>query len=94
MDRTMENTEFEQMRDKALEQLMKGQSLTGKDGVFAPLLQQFLESALDSEMSSLTKKNVKMIISAMAKGENILKQCLDQSRLALLRIEKAVLSLK
>lgn len=48
----MEKTEFEQMRDKALEQLMKGQSLTGKDGVFAPLLQQFLESALDSEMNA------------------------------------------
>lgn len=52
MDRTMEKTEFEQMRDKALEQLMKGQSLTGKDGVFAPLLQQFLESALESEMNA------------------------------------------
>lgn len=38
------------MRDKALEQLMKGQSLTGKDGVFAPLLQQFSESALEGEM--------------------------------------------
>lgn len=48
----MEKTEFEQMRDKALEQLMKGQSLTGKDGVFAPLLQQFLESALESEMNT------------------------------------------
>ncbi|CAG4997311.1 IS256 family transposase ISSba9 [Dyadobacter sp. CECT 9275] len=48
----MEKTEFEQMRDKALEQLMKGQSLTGKDGVFAPLLQQFLESALESEMNA------------------------------------------
>lgn len=40
------------MRDKALQQLMSGQSLTGKDGVFAPLLQQFLESALEGEMSS------------------------------------------
>ncbi len=48
----MEKTEFEQMRDKALGQLMKGQSLTGKDGVFAPLLQQFLESALESEMNA------------------------------------------
>lgn len=48
----MEKTEFEQMRDKALEQLMKGQSLTGKDGVFAPLLQQFLESALEAEMNT------------------------------------------
>jgi len=52
MDRIMEKTEFEQMRDKALEQLMKGQSLTGKDGAFAPLLQQFLESALEGEMES------------------------------------------
>jgi transposase-like protein len=31
---------------------MSGQSLTGKDGVFAPLLQQFLESALDGEMAA------------------------------------------
>lgn len=52
MDRPMEKTEFEQMRDKALEQLLKGQSLTGKNGVFAPLLQQFLESALEAEMNS------------------------------------------
>lgn len=48
----MAKTEFEQMRDKALEQLMKGHSLTGKDGVFAPLLQQFLKSALESEMNA------------------------------------------
>jgi putative transposase len=51
----MERTEFEQMRDQALEQLLKGQSLTGKDGVFAPLLQQFLESALEAEMNSHLK---------------------------------------
>jgi len=48
----MESEEFKSMRDKALQQLMNGQSLTGKDGVFAPLLQQFLESALEGEMSS------------------------------------------
>ncbi len=48
----MESEEFKSMRDKALQQLMSGQSLTGKDGVFAPLLQQFLESALEGEMSS------------------------------------------
>lgn len=35
----MEKTEFEQMRNKALEQLMKGQLLTDKDRVIAPLLQ-------------------------------------------------------
>jgi len=29
----MESEEFKLMRDKALQQLMSGQSLTGKDGV-------------------------------------------------------------
>lgn len=48
----MESEEFKAMRDKALEQLRNGQSLTGKDGVFAPLLKEFIESALDAEMSS------------------------------------------
>ncbi|MBK5245234.1 MAG: IS256 family transposase [Eubacteriaceae bacterium] len=48
----MESEEFKMMRDKALQQLMSGQSLTGKDGVFAPLLKQFLESALEGEIAS------------------------------------------
>ncbi len=30
------------MRDLALEQLKSGKSLTGKDGVFAPILKEFL----------------------------------------------------
>jgi transposase-like protein len=46
----MTNEEFEAFKTKALEQLKSGQSLTGKDGVFAPLLKSFIESALDSEM--------------------------------------------
>lgn len=50
MDRT--SKEYELMRDKALSQLRSGESLTGKDGAFAPLLKEFLEAALDSEMSS------------------------------------------
>ena len=40
------------MRDKALAQLRSGESLTGKDGAFGPLLKEFLEAALDGEMSS------------------------------------------
>lgn len=46
----MTNEEFEALKVKALEQLKSGQSLTGKDGVFAPLLKSFIESALESEM--------------------------------------------
>src|SRR5690606_7997373 len=48
----MESKEFKEMQAKALEQLRSGQSLTGKDGVFAPLLKQFIEAALEAEMSS------------------------------------------
>ena len=46
----MRAEEFSIMQKKALEQLKAGQSLTGKDGVFAPLLKQFLETALEAEM--------------------------------------------
>lgn len=62
------------MRDKALEQLMKGQSLTGKDGVFAPLLQQFLESALEGEMEShLSKEERNLGNKRNGKGSKRLK---------------------
>ncbi len=46
----MTNEEFEAFKKKALSQLKSGQSLTGKDGVFAPLLKEFIELALESEM--------------------------------------------
>ena len=48
----MESQEFKEMQAKALKQLRSGQSLTGKDGVFAPLLTQFIESALEAELAS------------------------------------------
>lgn len=48
----MTNEEFEAFKAKALEQLKSGQSLTGKGGVFAPLLKEFIESALESEIES------------------------------------------
>jgi len=40
------------MQAKALEQLRNSKPLTGKDGVFAPLLKQFIETAFEAEMSS------------------------------------------
>lgn len=46
----MNQEEFEIFKQKALEQFKSGHSLTGKDGVFAPLLKEFIESALESEM--------------------------------------------
>lgn len=38
------------LQKKALEQLRSGDSLFGKNGAFAPMLQEFLETALESEM--------------------------------------------
>lgn len=47
-----EPLEYEQMKQKALEQLRSGKSLYGKDGAFAPLLKSFLDAALEAEMES------------------------------------------
>lgn len=46
----MTNEEFKAFKAKALAQLKSGKSLTGKGGVFAPLLKEFIEAALESEM--------------------------------------------
>ena len=40
------------MRDLALEQLKSGKSLTGKGGIFEPIIKEFLESALEAEMDT------------------------------------------
>ncbi len=47
-----DSVEYKTLRDKALKQLKEGKSLTGSGGVFAPLLKDFLESALEAEMES------------------------------------------
>lgn len=47
----MENRiDYEALKNKALRQLKSGQPLTGKGGAFAPLLKEFLEAALESEL--------------------------------------------
>lgn len=49
-DKKKETPEYRAMRDLALEQLRSGKSLTGEGGVFAPIIKEFLESALSAEM--------------------------------------------
>lgn len=44
------NEEYEALKKKALEQFKLGEPLLGKNGAFAPLLKEFLESALDAEV--------------------------------------------
>ena len=49
-ERKKESSEYLAMRDLALTQLRSGKSLTGEGGVFAPIVKEFLESALSAEM--------------------------------------------
>ena len=48
----MESEEYKEMKAKALAQLRSGESLTGKNGAFAPLIKEFIETALQAEMES------------------------------------------
>ena len=49
-DKKKESAEYIALRNIALEQLKSGKSLTGEGGVFAPIIKEFLESALAGEM--------------------------------------------
>jgi len=48
----MEKEAQERLEKKALDQLLSGKSLFGKDGAFAPMLKSFIEKALEAEMST------------------------------------------
>jgi transposase-like protein len=50
MDMKKEQLDYEALREKALSQLKRGQSLFGKGGAFAPMLKEFLETALEEEL--------------------------------------------
>jgi transposase-like protein len=43
---------FEDFKNKAVADMKAGKSLVGKDGVFTPLMKEFLEAALEGEMAS------------------------------------------
>ena len=47
----MNTQEQQELEKKALDQLLSGKSLFGKDGAFAPMLKGFIEKALEAEMS-------------------------------------------
>ena len=70
----MENTEQETLEKKALSQFMSGKSLFGKDGAFAPMLKQFIETALEAEMSEhLSKTPKKKSNKRNGKGKKTIK---------------------
>lgn len=50
MTDTTNDFDFESFKQAAIKGLYEGKPLTGENGLFAPLLKHFLESALDGEM--------------------------------------------
>lgn len=43
---------FEEFKNQAIADMKAGKSLVGKDGIFTPLMKEFLEAALEGEMDS------------------------------------------
>jgi putative transposase len=52
MEKKDEQIKADELRKKALKQLMSGESLYGKNGAFAPMLKSFLEAALEGELEA------------------------------------------
>lgn len=50
MEKRQPAFDYEALKKKTLEQFRSGKSLFGKDGAFAPMLKDFLETALQAEM--------------------------------------------
>jgi hypothetical protein len=44
--------DFEAFKKQAASRIKKGDTLLGKDGVFTPLLKQFLEEAMNGELEA------------------------------------------
>ena len=43
---------YEEFKQQAIAKIKQGKGISGKDGVFAPLIKEFLESALSEELNS------------------------------------------
>jgi len=70
----MEQEELKNLEKKALEQMLSGKSLFGRDGAYAPLLKSFIEKALEAEMDGhLDESERSMGNKRNGKGKKALK---------------------
>ena len=66
-----EEFDFESIKNKAIEQLKAGKPLLGKDGAFAPLLENILNAALEGEMDAyLTEEEIRWVIVVTVRCRN------------------------
>lgn len=52
IEREKPSFDFEEFKNQAIADMKAGKSLVGKDGIFTPLMKEFLEAALEGEMHS------------------------------------------
>ncbi len=65
---TKEPFDFEAFKQQAIQGLYAGQPINGEKGIFAPLLKQLLEAALEGGMAAhLDQQNASRATAAMAK---------------------------
>ena len=70
----MTQEELNELQKKALEQIKTGKPLFGKDGAFAPMLKQFLDSGLEAEMGDhLDEQKREMGNKRNGKGKKTIK---------------------
>lgn len=51
-EKAIPSFDFEEFKNQAIADMKAGKSLVGKDGIFTPLMKEFLEAALEGEMNS------------------------------------------
>lgn len=52
IEKSSSSFDFEEFKNQAIADMKSGKSLLGKDGIFTPLMKEFLEAALEGEMNS------------------------------------------
>lgn len=70
-----EEFDFENIKNKAIEQLKAGKPLLGKDGAFAPLLESILNATLEDEMDAHLTEEERQWATAVTE------KCKSKSRL-------------
>ena len=52
MEKEKVSFNYEDFKNQAISEMRTGKSLVGKEGIFTPLIKEFLEAALEGEMNS------------------------------------------
>jgi len=66
----LNNFNYNEFKSEAIEKIKAGQPLTGKGGIFTPLLKELLESALEGELDAHLLENRESGIANRRNGKS------------------------